>query len=65
MSISLHRMQTSDLSCTLTFSFFARRENKEFIPVNERMNEWMNEWTYLNVLVFSFLANFLQFNLQK
>lgn len=61
MWISLYRMQTSDLSCTLTFSFFARRENKEFIPVNERMNEW----TYLNVLVFSFLANFLQFNLQK
>lgn len=61
MSITLYRMQTSDLSCTLTFSFFARRENKEFIPVNERMNEW----TYLNVRVFSFLANFLQFNLQK
>ena len=47
MSISLYRMQTSDLSCTLTFSFFARRENKEFIPVNERMNEWMNEWMNL------------------
>jgi len=42
MSITLYRMQTSDLSCTLMFSFFVRRENKEFIPVNEWMNEWMN-----------------------
>lgn len=57
MSVSLYGMQTSDLSCALIFSFFARRENKKFITVNE--------WTYLNVRVFSFLAKFLQINLQK